>query len=350
MKARETSWVQAAGILVHREQPVALVRTETGAELVASWPDLELGHRAVTSDVRLAPDGAWVVYRPQESEDPDFPPGCEAAVYVGADGACTRVERMPDRHPAGATRHGLWVADADFFDPDDEAAWTAPQRLLLFAPDGSRREIEVDRLALAAIDDGGRARILFYASAPTAHREHGGTSYEYHYDLVELPGGLLPDRMRVGALSPRRLSDEAMIELLTAFSPVAPDREPAVPGIRWSLVDLSAEERDAAIQSVLREFAHLDAYWSDDSGRASPLAEGLADPRVEAVGAWPDTVVEVSLRHPHYPAGRLRRRIPVFDSAGRARPALYASIHLMEDLDTGHLPDPSAARDGILDI
>ena len=29
---------------------------------------------------------------------------------------------------------------------------------------------------------------------------------------------------------------------------------------------------------------------------------------------------------------------------------MYAAIHLMEDLDTPALPDPSNARDGVLEI
>ncbi|MGP6206341.1 hypothetical protein [Microbacterium sp. F2] len=54
--------------------------------------------------------------------------------------------------------------------------------------------------------------------------------------------------------------------------------------------------------------------------------------------------------HPTYPEGRMRRTLRVFDDAGRAVRALYAAIHLMEDLDTRHLPDPERARDGILDF
>lgn len=58
----------------------------------------------------------------------------------------------------------------------------------------------------------------------------------------------------------------------------------------------------------------------------------------------------MTFRHPHWPEGRLRRSIRVFDDAGRLTTNPYAGIHLMEDLDTRHLPPTSEARDGYLDI
>ncbi len=85
-------------------------------------------------------------------------------------------------------------------------------------------------------------------------------------------------------------------------------------------------------------------------GGDRPLSQGLAEPRVEVRGEWPGTRVEVSFRHPFFPAGRLRRTLRVFDAAGRFSPPLYASVHLMEDLATSRLPPIEAAVDGILDI
>lgn len=74
-------------------------------------------------------------------------------------------------------------------------------------------------------------------------------------------------------------------------------------------------------------------------------SDAFPDPQDETA-----TRVEVSFTHPHHPYGRLRRTLPVFDGAGRAIPALYAAIHLMEDLDTNALPSTGEARDGVLDI
>ena len=98
------------------------------------------------------------------------------------------------------------------------------------------------------------------------------------------------------------------------------------------------------------DFATLAPYGRDPAGDAHHLPRGLADPRVETIGGWPTPRVVVSFTHPIYPTGRLRRTLRVFDAAGRAIPALYASIHLMEDLDTKLPPDARAARAGILDF
>jgi hypothetical protein len=40
----------------------------------------------------------------------------------------------------------------------------------------------------------------------------------------------------------------------------------------------------------------------------------------------------------------------VFDEAGRVHLHSYAGINLMEDLDTGDLPEPGQAKDGVLRI
>ena len=70
---------------------------------------------------------------------------------------------------------------------------------------------------------------------------------------------------------------------------------------------------------------------------------------VTVVGDWPRTRVVVAFRHASRPGLLLRRTLPVFDAAGRIATAEYASIHLMEDVETGQLPPASAARDGVLE-
>lgn len=73
------------------------------------------------------------------------------------------------------------------------------------------------------------------------------------------------------------------------------------------------------------------------AGETLALTDGVDDARIDVIGHWPDTRVEVSFAHPHYPQGRLRRTYRVFDDAGRIKSTQYASIHLMEDLETGAL-------------
>jgi hypothetical protein len=76
----------------------------------------------------------------------------------------------------------------------------------------------------------------------------------------------------------------------------------------------------------------------------------MRDAEVHLEGTWPDTRVVVTFRHPHWPDGRLRRSVRVFDDAGRITSNPFADIGLMEDLDTGHLPPADRARDGFLDV
>ena len=122
------------------------------------------------------------------------------------------------------------------------------------------------------------------------------------------------------------------------------------PDIPWKMVSLSEDDKDAAVRAVLHDFEHLANHWHAADGRTGSLSRSLGDPLVEAVEEWPTTRVEVSFTHPHYPEGRLRRSLRVFDDAGRIQPAMYAAIHLMEDLDTAALPDTSSARNRILEI
>lgn len=92
----------------------------------------------------------------------------------------------------------------------------------------------------------------------------------------------------------------------------------------------------------------LERSWHPADGPAQPLSRGLADAVVDLVGTWPDRALQVTFRHPWYPAGVLRRIVPLFDRLGRPVEPDHWDIVLMEDLDTSRLPPPSAAVDGVL--
>lgn len=47
---------------------------------------------------------------------------------------------------------------------------------------------------------------------------------------------------------------------------------------------------------------------------------------------------------------RLRRRYRVFDDAGHVEDWTYVTVHLEEEIATGHIADRSDAVDGVLDI
>lgn len=124
-----------------------------------------------------------------------------------------------------------------------------------------------------------------------------------------------------------------------------------VPGSRWTLIsDLSTEQISEAIDEARRWFGNPNHYWFSEDGTTGPLASGMRNAEVHIEDEWPATRAVITFQHSHWPDGRLRRSIRVFDDAGRVSTNPYASIHLMEDLDTGHLPPPSQAHDGYLDV
>ena len=81
-----------------------------------------------------------------------------------------------------------------------------------------------------------------------------------------------------------------------------------------------------------------------------PVADGISDATTSLDGTWPDTHLQWTFRWPERPGLILRRRVPLYDELGRPVPPEYASIHLMEDLDTHAIPPASAAHENILDI
>ncbi|MCR2799606.1 MULTISPECIES: hypothetical protein [unclassified Microbacterium] len=248
------------------------------------------------------------------------------------------------------TRHGLWLTSERFPAPENEAAWHGEHDAAVLSPDGTARAFTIDRRIAFAIDDSGRSRLIVYTGAPAATRgRFGGTTYTYRYVGVPLADGLVVVN-RLADLETEPFDEHELLEAMTSMAPQPPDEPPVDPNIPWKMVRLSEDAKNSAVRSVLREFDHLANYWHAPDGRTSPLSPGLSNPRVEAVDEWPTTHVAVSFTHPHYPEGRLRRSIHVFDDAGRIRPAMYAAIHLMEDLETMALPDTSSARDGILEI
>jgi hypothetical protein len=111
---------------------------------------------------------------------------------------------------------------------------------------------------------------------------------------------------------------------------------------------------DSYLAQVLARNSGLETYWHADTDggdvEVRPLAEGMSGVRTALVDEWPRTQLEWTFTSARYPGLTLRRRIPLFDELGRADPPQFATIHLMEDLDTSHLPAASEARDGVLDI
>ena len=341
--------VGRAQIVVSNRDPVAVIRRAGADDVSVSWPDLDVGLRSVSTTVIGASTGAWVFYRPEESEDAALPSGEPAAVHIAPDGELTRFPGLSAHHLLGATAHGLWLTGRELPDVRDDHAWRETQEVSLLDPGGQVREITVEGRTAFALEVDGLARLILYAGAPEARRERwGGSAHVYRYVPVSI-GTEVPDRVQ----APEKVeafSDDELVLVMNAAMPHPPDLPPTHLPVAWNLVRLTDADKDSAVASVLREFDHLADYWHGQDGSTTPLSRGLAHPLVEVKGEWPDTRIDVSFTHPLYPGGRLRRSLRVYDDAGRVRPAMYASIHLMEDLDTKALPATEHARDGILDI
>lgn len=108
-------------------------------------------------------------------------------------------------------------------------------------------------------------------------------------------------------------------------------------------------DADSYVQQVLDDWSRLDSSWPG-SGAVEPLARGMSALRVGLVGEWPVTRLECTFDFEPFPGVRLRRSVPLFDELGEIARPEYAQIHLMEDLDTRHLPSPENAVDGVLDV
>ena len=225
---------------------------------------------------------------------------------------------------------------------------------MIIGAGGTTSALVIDRVPVLAVDDGETPHLVVHASAPGALGDGmGGVAYIYRYLQFDLPAGHLSAALHIGGDTAAALDEGEVVHLMAAAAPQARPRKYDDPVKPWNLVDLPPADRQAAVESACAEFAGFDAYWQELNRSAEPLAGGLTELRgfrVEVVGEWPFTSIAVSFRHPLYPLGRLRRTLRVFDDAGRVWPMPYASIHLMEDLDTGALPPFGHARDGILEI
>jgi hypothetical protein len=108
-------------------------------------------------------------------------------------------------------------------------------------------------------------------------------------------------------------------------------------------------DADSYESRILATYGELNAVWRGPSG-ITPLATGLSHGQARLVGSWPDTELEWTFAFATRPGLRLRRRVPLYDELGRVSEPEHASIHLMEDLDTGGVPRAEEARDGIVDV
>jgi hypothetical protein len=344
-------------IRVSISEPVAVIRHLGHPDRIITWSDLPVGLINPHMRVAAASTGAWVLYTPATADRIREDEGTVArvgstAIHISRTGEVTRFLGLVNVHLIGTTRHGLWLWSGQWdADVDDQVQWSKKREVLILEAGGRTHRTSIDRIPLLAFEDGSSPHLVVHASAPEAlHDGYGGTEYTYRYQQMEVPTGGLPAALRVDEL-PSTPIEEGDIPGWSGddASPIRPVVA-GDPHVLWDRVNLSAEQKKAAVEALCAEFDRLEAFWRTPGGEMMPLTEGIADARVDVVGDWPKTQVEVSFTHPLYRQGRLRRTYRVFDDAGRIKSWQYASIHLMEDLDTGALPPSKDARNAILDI
>ena len=167
MSQEANRWVEVTVastlIAVHLDDPVATVDAIGRDRLVASWPDLNVGRRSVTSTVLAGPSGVWVVYRPMESADLGFPEGGTAAVHVAVDGSVTRFTMLEATQPVGATSHGLWLTSGEFPDPNDAAEWQQRATTLQQSLDGLKTTLQGSAITASQVSDDETTTLLLNA-------------------------------------------------------------------------------------------------------------------------------------------------------------------------------------------
>lgn len=364
--------VSGTTFFVDSERPVAMLRRAGHPNTFVTWPELSTGDHCPEVSLHAADNALWVVYSSwDEGGDERYPalasPTELAAVRINADGG-THFVKVRGARLLGVGHEGLWTGTSMAQDMDDDytggqlpEGYSHPNQLQLHRPPLPPLTIDFDRY-VHWVHSTRRGIKLWVNPSPAITHPDGddGAGYEYRCTALTLPPlDSLGGELRFRNLVPRGWGRKVSQRQLLAVEEERVDSAKldteridmsGVSGSRWRLAELSRQQREQAIAAMAGQFSNAEHYWQSTTGGAAPLSEGMKDVQVQVIGAWPRTRIEVSFTHPHYPWGRMCRTLDVFDAAGRIIFNPYADINLMEDLDTGHLPDPAQAREGILEI
>ncbi|MBT1545647.1 hypothetical protein [Curtobacterium aurantiacum] len=259
--------------------------------------------------------------------------------------------------------------EGGFVPPPEPQAEPAPPlqtpstELVLVRNDGSRTTIAVDHL----VEDVRRSgSVLTIRYAPTGPRRDPDASvfrsvvYVSREVDLDVTGGL-PASVTTEDLPSRPASDEDETswedERERLEAALAPWTErfdlTDVEGAHWPLHDLDAAARERAVADLVAVFEALDQpgiLWTRDHPEPRRSASDYRAVEVTVEGEWPATELVVSFEHRAVPYLRLRRRYRVFDDTGHVEDWTYVTVHLEEEIATGHIADRSDAVDGVLDI
>ncbi len=240
---------------------------------------------------------------------------------------------------------------------------TGPTDVERIGPDGTRHAVHVDHFVDRVVLDGDDLTLRFHRTGPRSDPDAGPFSssvYEPETVTVDVSSGL-PDTVRTEELQALPATPEDDDEWEREV--VARERRRArwtdrldlagVPGADWSRTDPGGTVVERQVARLRAQFTGLDRpvlSWSRDTDGPMRRRSDYRDVEVTVEGDWPETVVVVAFEHTSVPFLRLRRRYRVHDDTGRPRDWGYATVHLDEDIGSGHIPPRSAAVDGVLDI
>ena len=362
--------IEGTTFLVDEEKPVALVQRPGKRDVFHTWPGLEMG--ILSPDVGLleGPDALWVCYSwGNDGEHDDFQALNQASrtavVRLGIDGSMG-VLTIDDASIVGSTSHGIWTSSRANEELDDDyrggelpAEWSTSTTLKVHAPGIEARSLQTDRYVIAVREEPSGLVIFVNPSPPLVLPDHyGGRKYDYRCTALELGQvSELPQEIRFRDFIPNGWGPGASAKRLgLEYDPWGTPTEDAIVDLSniedtaWKKAVLTQEQIDGAVEAIARQFRDADHYWNTENGTTVPLTNGVSQTDVNVVGSWPESTVILTFNYRDCPGVRLRRRLRVFDDAGRVLLNPYASIHLMEDLDTKDLPELSEARGGFLDI
>lgn len=315
---------------------------------IAFWPDRDGWVEPVARERGDDEDADADGDDPDDSGDPD---GEWTIVFAGDDGS------------AGVDGSGS-MAEVEPRPEPGLPSPTPPTDLDLVRPDGTRKTIRVDRLVESVRSEGSWLVVRYFPTGPrrVPDEHHGwGIVYEAREVRVDVSGGL-PESIETEAMASQPAPEdeddwEQEVERLEAARAPWIDRVDldlaGVEDAHWPLWSAGTVAQERSVARLRAQFESLDEpsiTWSRDHPEPRRIRSAYRDVEVTVEGQWPVAEVVVSFEHAEVPFLRLRRRYRVFDDSGRPIEWAYVTVHLEEDIASGHIPHRSGAVDGVLDI
>ncbi|NII42442.1 hypothetical protein E9228_003111 [Curtobacterium flaccumfaciens] len=267
--------------------------------------------------------------------------------------------------------------DADDDGPVSTPLPTPPTEIVRITPADERTTVQVDHLVDAVSFEDGRMTLRFHPAGPRQVEVPFGdrgpwrswdTVYEAREVVVDVAAGL-PSVVVTEHHTSVPVADEGAgadleeVEAVWSAADAALQARRApwvgrldltgVSGASWQTSEPDPETIERSVAAVREQLAGLSEpsiMWSADTDTVTRVRSDYRSVQVDVEGSWPDTEVVVSFEHTAVPFLRLRRRYRVFDDAGYPVDRQYVTVHLEEDIATGHFPSRRAAVDGVLDI